>query len=75
MLVRRNITSNTDKADIETWQEEAGSRNFTRHELFRDWARGIAGRVRAWKYRALMRKLRYADAGRTFTRDEMNERR
>jgi hypothetical protein len=40
----------------------------------RDWLRGIAGRVRARKYRALMQELRYADAGRKFTRDEMNER-
>jgi len=45
------------------------------HELFRDWLKAIAGQCRARKYRALMDDLRYADAGRKFTRDEMNERR
>jgi hypothetical protein len=43
-------------------------------ELFRNWLKVIVGRIRARKYRALMNKLRYADAGRKFTRDEMNER-
>lgn len=47
----------------------------TLRDLFRSWPKRIAGRIRAWKYRALMRKLRYADSGRKFTRDEMNERR
>jgi hypothetical protein len=74
-IVWRDVASNTDKADIKAPQEEAGSKNPTRHEILRDWLKGIAGRVRARKYRALMQKLRYADAGRKFTRGEMNERR
>ncbi len=65
---------NTDKSDFELAREETRSRNTTLHELFRDWLKRIASRVRARKYRALMQKLRYADAGRKFTRDEMNER-
>jgi hypothetical protein len=75
IIVRQNITSNADKSGIELAREEAQSQNTTLHELFRDWLKGIAGRVRARKYRALMDDLRYADAGRKFTRDEMNERR
>jgi len=47
----------------------------TLHDLFGDWLKGIVGRIRARKYRALMKKLRCADAGRKFTRDEMNGRR
>jgi hypothetical protein len=74
IFVRQNITFNADKSDIELAREEAQSQNTTLHELFRDWLKVIVGRIRARKYRALMNKLRYADAGRKFTRDEMNER-
>jgi hypothetical protein len=74
MLVRQKITSNAGKSDIELVREEAHSQNTTLNEPFRDWLKGIAGRVRARKYRTLMKKLRYADAGRKFSRDEMNER-
>jgi hypothetical protein len=41
---------------------------------FRNWLKRIEGKRRARKYRALMQMLRYVDAGRKFTRDEMNER-
>lgn len=51
------------------------SRSTTLYELFRDWLKVIPGRIRARRYRALMNKLRYADAGRKFTREEFNERR
>jgi hypothetical protein len=69
----RTLTFNADKSDSELAREEARSQNTTLNELFRDWLKGIACRVRARKYRALMDDLRYADAGRKFTRDEMNE--
>ena len=76
IVVRRNITFNADKADIDLAREEAQSQNTTLHELFCDWLKGVAGRKRrAQEYRALMDELRHVDAGRKFTRDEMNERR
>ncbi len=76
IIVRQNITFNADKSDIELAREEAQSQNTTLHELFRDWLKGIAGRKRrAEEFRALMKELRHVDAGRKFTRDEMNERR
>jgi hypothetical protein len=75
-IVRQNITFNADKSDIELAREEAQSQNTTLHELFRDWLRGLAGRKRReQEYRALMAELRHVNAGRKFTRDEMNERR
>ena len=75
-LVRQNITFNADKSDIELAREEAQSQNTTLHELFRDWLRGLAGRKRRpQEYRALMNELRHVNAGRKFTREEMNERR
>ena len=74
-IVRQNITFNADKSDIELARDEARSQNTTLHELFRDWLKGIAGRKRrAEEYRALMEELRHVDAGRKFTREEMNER-
>jgi hypothetical protein len=75
-IVRQNITFSADKSDIELAREEARSQKTTLHELFLDWLKGIAGRKRrAQEYRALMDELRYVDAGRKFTREEMNERR
>lgn len=65
--VRKNITFNADKSDIEVAREEAQSQNTTLHELFRDWLKGVAGRKR--------RELRHVNAGRKFTREEMNEHR
>ena len=76
VVVRKNITFNADKSDIELAREEAQSQNATLHELFCNWLKGLAGRKRrAQEYRALMDELRHVDAGRKFTRDEMNERR
>jgi hypothetical protein len=74
--VRQNITFSADKSDIDQAREEAQNRNTTLNDLFRDWLKQIAGhRSRAAEYRALMKKLRHVDAGRKFTREEMNERR
>ena len=70
----RNIIFNGDKSDIELAREQSRGQNTPLSELFRHWLRWIAGRGRARKYRAMMERLRYADAGRKFTRDEMNER-
>ena len=76
IFVRQNITFNADKIDIELAREEARSQNTTLHELFRDWIQGIACRkVREQEYRSLMDELRHVNAGRKFTREEMNERR
>ena len=76
MTVLKNITFSAEQADIEQAREEAQSRNTTLNELFRDWLTEIAGRrTRAEEYRALMNKLNYVNAGRKFTREEMNERR
>jgi hypothetical protein len=75
-MVMRKITFSADRADIELAQESAHRRNTTLDELFREWLQEVAaGQERARRYRALMERLRYVDAGRKFTRDEMNERR
>lgn len=73
-FVHRKLTSEAEKPDVEPTQEVARSQNPAWRELFRGLLKWIAGRIRARKYRALMKKLSYVDAGRKFTREEMNER-
>ena len=76
IFVRQNITFSADPADIEEAREQARSQNKTLNGLFREWLKAIAGRKgRAREYRALMDRLRHVNAGRKFTREEMNERR
>ena len=75
-MVMRKITFSADKTDIELARESARSQDTTLDELFCEWLREVAaGQKRTREYRALMERLRYVDAGRKFTRDEMNERR
>ena len=72
----RNITFSADPDKIERARQYAQDQNTTLMELFREWLDGLAGRERrAEEYRTLMHELRHVNAGRKFTRDEMNERR
>jgi len=74
-MAMKKITFRADKADIELARESASRRNTTLDELFREWLRDVAaGQKRAREYLALMERLRYVNAGRKFTREEMNER-
>ncbi len=75
IIVRQNITFSADRTDIELARESARLQNTTLNELFRTWLQGLAGRqARAREYRELMKELRHVNAGRKFTREEMNER-
>jgi len=72
----KKITLSADETDTKLAEEFARSQKTTLDELVREWLKDVAGRqARANEYRALMERLRYVDAGRTFTREEMNERR
>lgn len=76
VFVLKNITFSADQTDIEEAREEAREQNKTLNDLFREWLKTVAGRkARAREYRALMDRLRHVNAGRKFTREEMNERR
>jgi hypothetical protein len=73
----KNITFSADEEKIERAREIARSRHTTLNEEFRDWldVYGNGGSPsKAEEFRALMKRLRYVDAGRKFTREEMNER-
>ena len=71
----KNITLSADPDLIEKARQVAKTERKTLNAAFREWLESYArrkGDVDA--YRALMRRLTHIDAGRKFTRDEMNER-
>jgi predicted transcriptional regulator len=71
----KNITFSADENKIELAREVARSEQRTLNDAFRDWLDWYASRrVSRAEIEALFTKLNYADAGRKFTRDEMNER-
>jgi len=73
----KNITFSADEMAIERAREAARSRHTTLNGAFRDWlsSYGNGGPPsKAEEFRILMKRLRYVDAGRKFTREEMNER-
>ena len=71
----KNITLSADPDLIEKARQVAKSERKTLNAAFREWLASYASRkgdVEA--YRALMRRLSHIDAGRKFSREEMNER-
>ena len=77
----KNITFSADEELIRAARQRAMTQNTTLNELFREWLAEVAGqgegdkdRIRS-EYDALMERLGRVDAGRAFTREEMNERR
>ena len=75
--MKRNITLSAEDTAIERAREAARNRRTTLNAAFREWL-DVYGNghssSKAEEFRALMERLRYVDAGRKFTRDEMNER-
>jgi hypothetical protein len=75
--VRKNITFSAESSAIDRARDAARSRHTTLNDAFRDWLHSYGNggpSSKAEEFRALMKRLRYADAGRKFTREEMNER-
>lgn len=72
----KNITLSVDEAIIVQARRRAAAENTTLNELFRTWLeRYVAQPLAAEQYETLMQRLDYVEAGRKFTREEMNERR
>jgi len=73
----RNITLSADEQLIARAREKAAARHTTLNDEFRKWLAEYAS-VRddaaVMRFREVMQTLVHADAGRSFTRDEMNER-
>lgn len=72
----KNITFSADEALIQQARRRAASENTTLNELFREWlARYVTQPVASEQYANLMTGLEHVQAGRHFSREEMNERR
>lgn len=72
----KNITFSADEHLIEKAREKAKKEQRPLNEAFREWLKSYTGsRTAVEEYRDLMKRFRYGDSGgRTFTRDERNER-
>ena len=71
----KNITLSADEHLIEQARLVARSQHKTLNAAFRDWLQQYTAQAGAAKeFDALMRRLRHVDAGRRFSRGEMNER-
>lgn len=71
----KNITFSADEDLIERARQRAIEQKTTLNVIFRQWLERYAGSgATADEYRALMKSLKRVDAGRKFTREEMNNR-
>ena len=71
----KNITLSADASLIEKSRMRAQQENTTLNAVFRQWLKRYAGRDSASSdFGVLMERFSYARSGRTFTREEMNER-
>jgi hypothetical protein len=71
----KNITLSANEALIRRAREVASARNTTLNSLFREWLKELAEtRERSERLDSLLQRLESCDAGRTFSRGEMNER-
>ncbi len=71
----KNITFNADEELIKKAREKAQREHTTLNESFRKWIkRYINSDKTNFNYDELMQKLEYANPGRKFTREELNER-
>ena len=71
----KNITFNAEQELIRRACELALSENTTLNEEFRRWLEKYVERPRTLEaYALLIKQYEYVQSGRSFTRDEMNER-
>ena len=71
----KNITLSADEHLVEKARSVARSQRRTLNAAFREWlVEFTSSEGNAQSYDALMKSLSGVDAGRHFTRDEMNER-
>lgn len=71
----KNITLSADADLIERARAAARAQHKTLNAAFREWLEQYTARSgRGEEYDSLMRRLKHVNAGRKFTREEMNER-
>ena len=77
MTMLRNITLSADEQLIARARAKASVGQTTLNAEFRKWLCSYAAAqddAAVTRFRDVMKQLAHVDAGRTFTRDEMNER-
>ena len=70
----KNITLSADEKLIKKAREKAQREHTTLNENFRRWLKRYVMPDNTFNYENLMTNLNYANSGRKFTRDELNER-
>lgn len=71
----KNITLSAEKQLIQLAREKAAKENTTLNQQFRAWLeRYVSTDRKLIDYDSLMSQFEYAQPGRRFSRDEMNER-
>jgi predicted transcriptional regulator len=71
----KNVTLSADDDLIEQARQVARSQRKTLNAAFREWLEQYTARSgNVNEVESLMKRLRHVQAGRRFTRDEMNER-
>jgi hypothetical protein len=71
----KNITLSAEDKKIELAREVAREENRTLNDAFREWLDWYGSRrVTRQQIEALYERLKYVNAGRKFSREEMNER-
>ena len=71
----KNITFSADEHLIEQARDKARSQRTTLNKAFREWLVQFTSKPScAEEISALMNRLKYVEAGRHFSRNELNER-
>ena len=71
----KNVTLSADEDLIKQARRVARSQRRTLNSAFREWLLQFTAQAgNGQEVDALMRRLRHVDSGRSFSRDEMNER-
>ena len=71
----RNITMSADDRLIQLARKKAVAEDTSLNILFREWLNRYVGQDKASQsYKALMKNLSHVNAGKIFSRDELNER-
>lgn len=71
----KNITFSANEGLIRKARERAAAENTTLNEEFRSWLEKYAERPQSGQaFTQLMARLAYVKPGKSFSRDEMNER-
>jgi len=76
MICMKNITLSADEGLLQQARRRAGSEHRTLNDIFRQWLdQYVSQSTASDTYDAMMKRLDHISAGRTFTREQMHERR